>query len=70
MPFTVKKTKFLKQKLFLILFIPTLLLGTFLLTGLLMAITGSALSALVVVLVILVSVVPILALKSDDARRF
>lgn len=66
----VTLTKRLNQKLLLILFVPTLLLGTFLLTGLLMAITGNALSALVVVLVISIFVVPILDLKSDDTRKF
>lgn len=62
--------KSLSEKLLPILLIPCLVLGTFLLTGLLMAITGSALSALALVLVIIVIITLWEALKSDDAHQY
>lgn len=64
---SLKVLKSLKPKLLQVLAIPALVLGTFLLTGLLMTVTGSALSALIVALVILITAIPWLALPFDDA---
>lgn len=70
MPFSFRNIKYRMQKLRPAVMISMLVIATFLFTGMLMTFTGSALSALILVLVILVSASPLLALMSDDTQKF
>lgn len=58
----------LKRKLPPIFFLSTLVVATFILTGLLKSVTGSALSALVIVLVILVTILSAISVGTGRKR--
>lgn len=70
MRITLQNAKNAARKLLPIVIIAALVIGTFLLTGLLKTFTGSALSALIVVLVLLLAVAPFFSVIFDKEQKF